>query len=41
MLKEHAAKQAAGIAFEHFVRRQSALDFYNVTTLGRWRRLAK
>ncbi|MFN8735853.1 MAG: N-6 DNA methylase [Betaproteobacteria bacterium] len=32
-LKEHAAKQAAGIAFEPFVKRKTGLDFYNVWTL--------
>jgi len=32
-LKEHAAKQAAGIAFEPFVKRKTGLDFYNVSTL--------
>ena len=33
VLKEHAAKQAAGIAFEPFVKRKSGLDFYNVSSL--------
>ena len=32
-LKEHAAKQAAGIAFEPFVKRKTGLDFYNVSSL--------
>ena len=32
-LKEHAARQAAGIAFEPFVKRKTGLDFYNVSTL--------
>jgi type I restriction enzyme M protein len=32
-LKEHAAKQAAGIAFEPFVKRKAGLDFYNVSSL--------
>ena len=33
VLKEHAAKQAAGIAFEPFVKRVAGLDFYNVSSL--------
>ena len=33
VLKEHAAKQAAGIAFEPFVKRKTGLDFYNVSAL--------
>jgi type I restriction enzyme M protein len=33
VLKEHSAKQAAGIAFEPFVKRKSGLDFYNVSSL--------
>jgi type I restriction enzyme M protein len=33
VLKEHAAKQAAGIAFEPFVKRKTGLDFYNVSSL--------
>ena len=33
VLKEYAAKQAAGIAFEPFVKRKSGLDFYNVSSL--------
>ena len=33
VLKEHAAKQAAGIAFEPFVKRKAGLDFYNVSSL--------
>lgn len=32
-LKEHAARQAAGIAFEPFVKRKTGLDFYNVSSL--------
>lgn len=32
-LKEHADKQAAGIAFEPFVKRKTGLDFYNVSSL--------
>ena len=32
-LKEHAARQAAGIAFEPFVKRKTGLDFYNVSPL--------
>ena len=32
-LEEHAAKLAAGIAFEPFVRRKTGLDFYNVSSL--------
>jgi type I restriction-modification system DNA methylase subunit len=32
-LKEHAARQAAGIAFEPFVKRKTSLDFYNVSSL--------
>ena len=32
-LEEHAAKQAAGIAFEPFVKRKTGLDFYNVSSL--------
>ena len=32
-LKEHAAKQAAGIAFEPFVKRKTGLEFYNVSAL--------
>ena len=33
VLKEYAAKQAAGIAFEPFVKRKTGLDFYNVSSL--------
>ena len=33
VLKEYAAKQVAGIAFEPFVERKSGLDFYNVSSL--------
>jgi type I restriction enzyme M protein len=33
VLKEYAAKQAAGIAFEPFVKRKAGLDFYNVSSL--------
>ncbi len=33
VLKEHAAKQAAAIAFEPFVKRKAGLDFYNVSSL--------
>jgi type I restriction enzyme M protein len=33
VLKEHAAKKAAGIAFEPFVKRVTGLDFYNVSSL--------
>ena len=33
VLEEHAAKQAAGIAFEPFVKRKAGLDFYNVSSL--------
>ena len=33
VLKEHAAKQAAGIAFEPFVKRKAGLDFFNVSPL--------
>jgi type I restriction enzyme M protein len=33
VLAEHAAKQAAGIAFEPFVKRKTGLDFYNVSSL--------
>jgi type I restriction enzyme M protein len=33
VLKEHAAKQAADIAFEPFVKRKTGLDFYNVSAL--------
>ena len=33
VLKEHAAKQAAGIAFDPFVKRKAGLDFYNVSSL--------
>jgi type I restriction enzyme M protein len=32
-LKEYAARQAAGIAFEPFVKRKTGLDFYNVSSL--------
>src|SRR5262245_16670567 len=32
-LKEYAAKQAAGIAPEPFVKRKTGLDFYNVSSL--------
>jgi type I restriction enzyme M protein len=32
-LKEHAAKQAAGIAFEPLVKRKTGLDFYTVSSL--------
>ena len=32
-LKEYADKQAAGIAFEPFVKRKTGLDFYNVSSL--------
>ena len=32
-LKEHAARQATGIAFEPFVRRKTGLGFYNVSPL--------
>ena len=32
-LTEHAAKQAAGITFEPFVKRKTGLDFYNVSSL--------
>jgi type I restriction enzyme M protein len=33
VLAEHAAKRAAGIAFEPFVKRKAGLDFYNVSSL--------
>ena len=33
VLNEHAAKQTACIAFEHFVKRKAGLDFYNVSSL--------
>jgi type I restriction-modification system DNA methylase subunit len=33
VLKEYATKQAAGIAFEPFVKRKAGLDFYNVSSL--------
>jgi type I restriction enzyme M protein len=33
VLKEYAAKQAAGIAFEPFVKRKAGLEFYNVSSL--------
>lgn len=33
VLKEYAAKQAAGIAFEPFVKCKAGLDFYNVSSL--------
>lgn len=33
VLQEHAARQAAGIAFEPFVKRKAGLDFYNVSPL--------
>jgi type I restriction enzyme M protein len=33
-LKEYADKQAAGIAFEPFVKRKTGLDFYNVSSLS-------
>ncbi len=33
VLKEHAAKQSAGISFEPFVKRVAGLDFYNVSSL--------
>ena len=33
-LKEHAARQATGIAFEPFVRRKTGLGFYNVSPLN-------
>ena len=33
VLKEHAAKQTACMAFEHFVKRKAGLDFYNVSSL--------
>ena len=33
VLKEHAARQAAGIAFEPFVKRKAGLDFFNVSPL--------
>ena len=33
VLKEYAAKQAADIAFEPFVKRKTGLDFYNVSSL--------
>ena len=33
VLKEYADKQAAGIAFEPFVKRKTGLDFYNVSSL--------
>jgi len=33
VLKEYAAKQKAGIAFEPFVKRKTGLDFYNVSSL--------
>jgi type I restriction enzyme M protein len=33
VLKEHADKQKAGIAFEPFVKRKTGLDFYNVSSL--------
>ncbi len=33
VLKEHAAKLAADIAFEPFVKRKAGLDFYNVSSL--------
>jgi type I restriction enzyme M protein len=33
VLKEYAAKKAAGIAFEPFVKRVAGLDFYNVSSL--------
>ncbi|MBT9486757.1 MAG: SAM-dependent DNA methyltransferase [Rubrivivax sp.] len=32
-LAEYAAKQAAGIAYEPFVKRKTGLDFYNVSSL--------
>lgn len=32
-LAEHASRQKAGIAFEPFVKRQTGLDFYNVSSL--------
>jgi type I restriction enzyme M protein len=32
-LKEHAARQAAGIAFERFVMRQTKLGFFNISPL--------
>ena len=32
-LAEYASKQAAGIAFEPFVKRRTGLDFYNVSSL--------
>ncbi len=32
-LQEHADRQAAGIAFEPFVKRKAGLDFYNVSPL--------
>ncbi len=33
VLQEHAAMQAAGVAFEPFVKRRAGLDFYNVSSL--------
>ena len=33
VLQEHADRQAAGIAFEPFVKRKAGLDFYNVSPL--------
>jgi type I restriction-modification system DNA methylase subunit len=33
VLKAYAAKQAAGIAFEPFVKRKAGLDFYNMSSL--------
>lgn len=33
VLKEYAAKQAAGIAYEPFVKRKAGLDFFNVSPL--------
>ena len=33
VLAEYASKQAAGIAFEPFVKRKTGLDFYNVSSL--------
>ena len=33
VLAEYASKQAAGIAYEPFVRRKAGYDFYNVSTL--------
>jgi type I restriction enzyme M protein len=33
VLKEHADKQAGGIAYEPFVKRKAGLDFYNVSSL--------